>query len=162
MADAIDKSKLIVPGLAGIYDGLADYAYSLLRFSCGALLVTGGWVKIIGGSVAKYNEAGALIGGAAGYMAKLNFPIPEVLAWYVGILELVGGVMLAIGLLTRLVAIQVVVFMFVAAFVVHSQIAWFWTNRGMEMPLLWLAVAIVIFARGGGKWSVDGSMSKEF
>ena len=69
--------------------------------------------------------------------------------------------MLAIGLLTRLVAIQIVGFMAVAAFVVHSG-AWFWTGRGMEMPLLLMVIAIVIFIRGGHHWSVDKTLSKEF
>ena len=69
--------------------------------------------------------------------------------------------MLAIGLLTRLVAIQFIGFMAVAAFVVHSN-AWFWTAKGMEMPLLLLLIAIVIGIRGGHHWSVDKTLSKEF
>lgn len=160
MADTIDRSRLYIPGLAGLYEGLAGLGHPLLRFACGALLVPHGWSKIVGGAVAQYDPTGALVGGTAGFMAKMNFPIPEVLAWYIGLLELVGGALLAIGLLTRFVAIQVVGFMFVAAFVVHSG-DWFWTSRGMEMPLLWLAVAIYLFVRGGGNLSVDRAMSKE-
>lgn len=161
MADASENTKLIIPGLGGLYDGLADLAYPFLRVCYGAFFIPHGWAKVVGGAVAKYNEAGALVGGTAGFMAKMNFPMPEALAWYIGILELVGGAMLAIGLLTRFIAIQFIGFMVVAAFVVHNQ-AWFWNARGMEMPLLLLIIAIVIFIRGGHHWSVDKKLSKEF
>ena len=161
MAEASDNTRLIIPGLRGLYEGLAEFAYPFVRFCFGAFFVPHGWAKIIGGSVAKYNEAGVLIGGTAAGMAKRHFPIPEELAWYIGILELVGGTMLAIGLLTRLVAIQFIGFMFVAAFFVHSG-AWFWTSKGMEMPLILMVIAIAIFIRGGGRLSVDKNLSKEF
>lgn len=161
MADTLDRSKLYVPALGGLYDRLSGLAYPLLRFACGALLIPHGWSKIIGGAVAKYDEAGALVGGTAGFMAKAGFPAPEILAWYIGLLELVGGALIAIGLFTRPVALLVVGFMFVAAVTVHGG-AWFWTSRGMEMPLLWMVVAIVIFIRGGGNLSVDGARQKQF
>lgn len=161
MAEQTDRSRLFIPALGCVYDRLGDFAYPLLRFTCGALLVPHGWSKVIGGAVAKYNEAGVLVGGTAGFMAKMNFPAPEALAWYIGLLELVGGAMIAIGLYTRAVAALVIGFLFVAAFVVHSG-AWFWTSRGMEMPLFWLAVAVVIFIRGGGRCSVDSRLSKTF
>ena len=132
-----------------------------MRFCFGAFFIPHGWVKIIGGTVAKYNEAGALVGGTAGFMAKMNFPAPEALAWYIGILELVGGAMLAIGLLTRLMAIQFVGFMLVAATVVNTA-SWWWTKGGREMPLILLVIAIAIFIRGGGRLSVDKTLSKEF
>ena len=161
MARTIDRSRLYIPALAGLYNGLGKYMYPLLRFTCGALLVPHGWAKVIGGSVAKYNEAGALVGGTAAGMAKMGFPAPEMLAWYIGLLELVGGTMLAIGLLTRFVAAQVAGFMFVAAFVAHSG-AWFWTQKGMEFPLFWMIVAFIVLIRGGGDLSVDRRLSKEF
>lgn len=161
MTDASENTKLIIPGLGDLYERLADLAYPFLRVCYGAFFIPHGWAKIVGGAVAKYNEAGALVGGTAGFMAKMNFPVPEALAWYIGILELVGGAMLAIGLFTRLIAIQFIGFMAVAAYVVHSK-EWFWTSRGMEMPLILLVIAIVIFIRGGHHWSVDKSLPKEF
>ena len=161
MAEATEKSRLFIPALGGLYGGLADLAYPFLRFCYGAFYIPHGWAKIVDGDVAKYNEAGALVGGTAAGMTKMNFPAPELLAYYIGALELVGGAMLAIGLLTRFIAIQYVGFMAIAAFVVHSK-TWFWTAKGMEMPLLLLVVAIVIFIRGGHHWSVDKKLSKEF
>jgi len=161
MADAPTSSRLIIPALGDLYGGLARFAYPFLRFCYGAFFVPHGWSKLVGGSVARYNETGALIGGTAAGMTTMNFPMPEVLAWYIGTLELVGGTMLAIGLLTRLMAIQFVGFMFVAAFIVHSS-AWFWTAKGMEMPLILMVIGLVIFLRGGGHLSVDKALPREF
>ncbi len=151
MSEPIDRTRLLIPGLAGLYDGLSDFAYPLLRAGIGAWFIPHGWAKIIDGGVA----------GTAGFMTKLGFPIPEVLAYYIGYLELIGGALLVIGLLTRLVAIQFAAFMFVAAVFVNTA-SWWWTKGGMEMPLLLLGRALVIFIRGGGNLSVDKSLSKEF
>lgn len=161
MARTIDRSRLCIPALAGLYNGLGKYMYPLLRFTCGAFLVPHGWAKVIGGSVARYNEAGALVGGTAGFMAKMGFPAPEALAWYIALLELVGGAMMAIGFLTRVVAAQVIGFMFVAAFVVNAD-KWFWNGPGMEFPVFWMIVAFIVLIRGGGDLSVDCRLSKEF
>jgi putative oxidoreductase len=152
---------LIIPALGGLYNGLANLTYPFLRFCYGAFFIPHGWVKIVDGGVAKYNEAGVLVGGLAGGLAKMNIPAPEAMAWYLGLLELVGGAMLAVGLLTRVVAAQLVGFMAVAAFMVHSE-TWFWTDKGMEVPLLLMVIGIVILIRGGHHWSIDKALPKEF
>ena len=70
--------------------------------------------------------------------------------------------LLVIGLLTRVVAVQVVVFMFVAVFFVHSGFGYFWNKAGWEMPLMWMLLAIVVLIRGGGDFSIDKKLGKEF
>ena len=52
-------------------------------------------------------------------------------------------------------------FMAVAAFHVHWKIGYFWTGRGLEMPLLLLILALVILIRGGGEYSVDRRIGRE-
>ncbi len=151
MSESMDRSRLFVPGLAGINDGLSDFAYPLVRAGFGAILIPHGWAKIIDGGVT----------GTAGFMTKLGFPIPEVLAYYIGYLELFGGALLVIGLLTRLVAIQFAAFMFVAAVFVNTT-SWWWTKGGTELPLLLLVLALVIYIHGGHNLSVDKSVSKKF
>jgi putative oxidoreductase len=161
MTSPIDRSRLIIPAFGPIYDALANLAYPFLRVCFGLFFVPHGWAKLINGSVATYDAAGKLVGGTAAGMMKRGFPAPEALAYYIGGLELIGGVLIAVGLLTRFVAAQIVGFMFVAAFVVHKS-TWFWTAKGMEMPLILMVVAIVICVRGGGAYSVDRTLSKEF
>src|SRR6266487_3702712 len=75
--------------------------------------------------------------------------------------EMVGGVLMVIGFLTRPVAALFFGFMAVAAFHVHWKIGYFWTGRGLEMPLLLLILALVILIRGGGKYSVDRRIGRE-
>ena len=84
------------------------------------------------------------------------------LAVYIALLELVGGTLLAVGLLTRLVAVQVVGFMAVSAFYVHWGDGFFWNNHGFEYPLFWGVVALAIAVRGGDRLSIDRLIGKEF
>ena len=82
-------------------------------------------------------------------------------AHYIGWLEFLGGICLILGLLTRPVAALFAGFMFVAAFHVHMQIGWFWTNRGMEVPTYLLLICLAIVIRGGGPLSLDSRLGRE-
>ncbi len=148
---ATREPQPLIPALGGIYDALSPYAYPLIRFVCGAALIPHGWGKIIGGGV----------GGTANFMGSIGIEPALFFAWYIGLLELIGGTLLAVGFLTRLWAIQVLGFMVVAAFYVHWGNGYYWTNAGYEMPLFWGIVALAILFRGGGRLSVDRAMGKE-
>jgi len=82
-------------------------------------------------------------------------------AYYIGCLEFFGGICLVLGLLTRPVAALFAGFMLVAAFHVHMQIGWFWTNRGMEVPFYLLLICLAILIRGGGPLSLDSRLGRE-
>jgi putative oxidoreductase len=60
------------------------------------------------------------------------------------------------------VAACFIIFMYVAAFHYNNQFGWWWTKGGMEMPLLLLGIAIAIFIRGGGLYSLDRRIGREF
>ena len=49
----------------------------------------------------------------------------------------------------------------VATFYFNWRYGYFWTKGGLEMPLLLLWIAIVIFIRGGGEYSVDRRIGRE-
>jgi putative oxidoreductase len=72
-----------------------------------------------------------------------------------------GGICLILGLLTRPVAALFAGFMLVAAFHVHAPIGWFWTKRGMEVPLYLLLISLAILIRGGGPLSLDNRLGRE-
>lgn len=145
------RPQRIIPGLGAVYDALAPCAYPLIRFVTGATLIPHGWGKIIGGGV----------GGTANFMGSIGIEPALFFAWYIGLLELVGGTLLAVGFLTRLWAIQVVGFMVVAAFYVHWGNGYFWTNGGFEFPLFLGLVALAIAIRGGGRLSIDRALGRE-
>jgi putative oxidoreductase len=69
--------------------------------------------------------------------------------------------MLAIGLYTRIIAAAFAIEMAVISFAVLWP-NWSWGRRGMEYALFMGVVALAIFLRGGGRWSVDNLMRKEF
>ncbi len=164
MATTEAKTEYYVGFLGGIWDSLAKFAYPLVRITCGALLIPHGLDKFFGEAAKGTSFLMAMTLGGHGKEAG---PFAESwLPWtyYIGALELVGGILLVIGLLTRVVAAQVVVFMFVATFFVHLGFGFFWFKNpaGYEMPLMWLLLAIVVLIRGGGDYSIDKKLGKEF
>ncbi len=155
--------KRIIPVFGKIYDAFAPLAYPLVRVTCGALLIPHGIAKLFQGAYEGTAFFMAMsLGGypkeQAGEFAAEWVPM----AYYLGVLELVGGAMLTVGLLTRIIAAQVAVFMFVAMFFVHWQYGYFWNKAGWEMPLMWLLLSIVVLIRGGGAYSLDAKIGKEF
>ena len=141
----------LIPQLSPLYDALTPYSWPLVRFAAGAMLIPHGWDKFVGGSLS----------GVAGYMSSLGIQPGIFWATYIGLLELVGGTLLVIGLLTRFVAIQVFGFMMVAAFFVHWSNGFMWATGGFEYPLFWGLVARAIAIRGAGPLSVDAAIGKE-
>lgn len=55
----------------------------------------------------------------------LGLPFPELLAFLAGWTELIGGILLVFGLLTRLISIPLMITMVVAMTSVHSENGWF-------------------------------------
>ncbi len=83
--------------------------------------------------------------------------MPPVLHWTAGSIELVGGLLIAIGLFTRPAAFISSGLMAVAYFMAHQPQALFpVVNRG-ELAVLYCWVFLFIAARGPGIWSVDAS-----
>jgi putative oxidoreductase len=143
MYDSIDhRSRHLVPGLAGIYAALDSYSWPLVRAATGLFFVPHGMQKLFG------FWGGDLAKTAAGF-AKQGLEPGMFWATYIGCLELFGGLLLAIGLLTRPVAALFCGFMFVAAFHVTIQRGWFWSNGGMEVSLYLLLICLAILVRGG-------------
>lgn len=68
--------------------------------------------------------------------------------------ELIGGIFVLLGLLTRLGALFIAIVMLVAIFGVHLN-AFFANNKGFEYPLALLAMALALLIAGGGQASVD-------
>lgn len=161
MASNEAKTEYYVGFLGGIWESLAKYAYPFLRISIGLFFIPHGYVKLFGGAAKEISFFMAMTLGGHGKEAG---PFAESwLPWtyYIGVLEFVGGILLVLGLFTRIVAAQIIGFMLVAAAYVHAG-NWFWTNRGSEMPILLGLLAIVLLIRGSGDYSIDKKLGKEF
>lgn len=88
-----------------------------------------------------------LIQGVTG----MGFPMPVVFAWAAALSEFAGGILIALGLLTRPAALFLGFTMAVAAFVVHAADPF----QVKEMALLFLAACVLLLFTGAGKYSVD-------
>ena len=156
MAETQDKRELIVPALGGIYETLGPWAFPLVRVAAGAILMVHGYVKLF-------------LGGAAFIADKilpnLGFYPSHVWAYFLGVLELVGGLMIVVGLFTRpIIAFMLVIEFLIITFGWNFRFGFSFTNPGggYEYPLLWLIVFVSIAIRGGGRYSVDQRIGKEF
>jgi putative oxidoreductase len=72
-----------------------------------------------------------------------------------GILELVGGLLFAIGLFTRPVAFVLAGDMAVAYFMAHAPRSFFPLLNGGEGAILYCFVFLYFFIAGAGVWSLD-------
>ena len=95
----------------------------------------------------------------AGRFATLGIPSPELFGPFVGAFEIVCGLLILLGLLTRLAVVPTLVIMAVAIYttqlpVLEKEGFWFMANRirtdySMVLGSLFLLIA------GGGRWSLD-------
>lgn len=154
MSSQFPSPSPLIPILAPVYARLSPLAEPMLRLVAGGLLVPHGAQKLFG-----------MFGGygldATGQFFAAKLGLPPALALIAGLIEFVGGLMLAVGLCTRPVAALVAGLMGVAVVQVHWVNGFFWTAGGVEYPLLWGFVALFFMLRGGGKISVDGLIGRE-
>ena len=88
--------------------------------------------------------------------------LPEVgtLLWVGAVLELVGGLLLLVGLLSRFVAFILSGEMAVAYWMFHAPQSTFPSVNKGEAAILFCFIFLYIAAAGPGAWSVDGSRTK--
>ena len=72
--------------------------------------------------------------------------------------ELLGGVVVGLGFLTRVGAFFIACVMLTAILGVHLPNGFFAANRGYEYPLALLAMALALLISGGGQASVDRAL----
>lgn len=136
-----------------------DTALLVLRVGCGLVFIPHGFSKVFAS------------GGVSNFAQSLpSYGIPAFLGYLAAYSELVGGSLLIAGLLTRIDALLLGATMFVAAFVVQLPDALrdpdsgknkvFAAIRGIELPLSILAVMIALVLMGGGRYSVDGLITR--
>jgi putative oxidoreductase len=137
--------------LRSLRERMEPLSYLLLRVAFGLMLMTHGIPKILGRSHGSMADpmAGSvhLIGNV------LHLPAAPLIGWFIALLEGVGGLMLALGLLTRLIAPLVVVQMLVISWLLAPTFPWI--DRGFEYPLMLVFVVLLVAVRGGGPNSLD-------
>ena len=143
---SIEPNSLFVPALAPVYRSGHDGVETLLRLVAGGFLVIHGAGKIV-------DPFGAvqMVEGLGFYPGVLWSPL-------LAITEFFGGILLAIGLLTRPAA-------FAATIVLLVTVYFHWIQldqgfSGAEKSLLWAAMTFYFVIRGGNRHSVDSRLKK--
>ncbi len=97
---------------------------------------------------------------AAYFAGKLGFTPGVFWAGLAGGGELFGGLLVLLGIFTRVGAFFIAAVMVVAIVKVHRGA--FFLPGGMEFALVLLGVALALLIKGGGRLSLDGALGKRF
>ncbi|MBM3650981.1 MAG: DoxX family protein [Alphaproteobacteria bacterium] len=101
-----------------------------------------------------------------GLVKHLAFPgpfsralAPGELVWFAGLIEIVGGILITLGLFTRWTAFVCSGLMAFAYFIGHSGRALYPILNGGNLSILYCFVFLYIFFAGPGPWSIDAKRS---
>jgi putative oxidoreductase len=149
------STRLYIPAFSGLYDSLEPYALPALRVVMGLTLFPHGAQKAFGwfggAGFAKFTQ----IFDTIGYKPAAFWVTIVMLT------EMIGGLCLALGLFTRVAALFIAIFM-INAVLFTSAKGFFWTAGGLEYSLIIGIVALVFLIRGGGRYSLDAALGREF
>lgn len=95
--------------------------------------------------------------GFEGWLSSLNIPMPALQARMAMAFELVGGVLMALGLFTRVGCLMCFAVMLVAAVIGHKGGGYLITNNppGNEYTVNLAGICAVLFLLGPGPYSLD-------
>jgi uncharacterized membrane protein YphA (DoxX/SURF4 family) len=100
----------------------------------------------------------------AGRFEIIGLPSPEFLGSFVGTFEILCGVSILLGLLTRLASIPLIIIMLVAFATTKSEVyleKGFWELlHGSRTDWAALLGSIFLLINGGGLWSIDYKLMK--
>ena len=129
---------------------LMDIGLLLLRLTTGLTLAAHGAQKLFGWF------GGPGLGRTAQFFEELGFPRGHRHALVAGLVEIGGGLILSLGLVTPFAAATIVSVMLVGAVSVHVKNGFFAQNGGYEYALLLGVAALTLAFTGPGSLSLDG------
>jgi uncharacterized membrane protein YphA (DoxX/SURF4 family) len=135
-----------------LFETHAPAAVILVRLIVGAIFLSEG--------IQKFLYPGDL---GVGRFTKIGIPSPEIMAPFVGVVEIVCGTLILIGLLTRLAAVLLIIDMIVAISTTKIPIllkSGFWA-MAHEARTDWamLLGSIFLLVVGAGPWSIDAGIA---
>ncbi|HLC66951.1 MAG TPA: DoxX family protein [Candidatus Nanoarchaeia archaeon] len=118
-----------------------EYFYFIFRVLVGLLFFQHGAMKVLG-----------WFGGTASAAWSLM--------WVVGLLEILAGLVIALGFFTRLAALGGVALMLIIYFKVHAPQGLAPIMNKGELALLYFAIFLMLLIHGAGKWGLERAMLK--
>lgn len=110
-----------------------------MRVVTALIFVAHAVVRIIGSTIDHFGE----------FLDSKGFVFGILIVWILTIYEIVGGLLLAIGIFTRWLALGFIIIIFVGIIIIHAGNGWFVGEHGtggMEYSFLLIAALIVIAA----------------
>jgi len=95
------------------------------------------------------------ISSVATWFGTLGIPFPTLNAYLAASTELLGVVLLTLGLFTRLISLPLIVVMIVAITTVHLGHGFSAGDNGFEIPLYYMLFLALFASFGAGKFSLD-------
>jgi putative oxidoreductase len=145
---------LIYPQLGALYQTLAPVAEAALRVMVGLALVPHG-LRMTFGFFPTTGQPLRNIGMLGDYLEKQGYRPGKLWAVAISLTQLICGPLLALGLLTRLAAVPIVLFLLVTNVERWRVGRYFWNQLGLEYTLMWTLAAIYFLIHGGGAYSLD-------
>jgi putative oxidoreductase len=132
---------------------LAAVAPVIVRVIVGLIMAAHGWQKLQGGP-----------SNMSGFLGGLGVPAPGLFAWILTLGELLGGLALVVGLLSRLAALGLIIDLVLAILLVKVNtglIAPQGGGAGAELDLALIAGFVAVLLLGPGRPSLDHALGIE-
>lgn len=123
-----------------------DATLLLLRLALGVVFIAHGYDRLFIDGMAE----------TVGQFSAWEIPQAKLSAWITVIVEILGGAMLAIGLLTTAVAGVLLLLVLAALYFVHLDHGFFVAEGGVELTLVLAVALLVVIVFGSGRASLDG------
>jgi len=130
-----------------------DAALLFVRLVVGLAMAAHGAQKLFGWF------GGYGLAGTGGFFEGLGFRPGRVFAFFAGLGETGGGLLIALGLGGALGPALIVMVMLVAIFTVHISKGFFITNGGWELNAVYIAASVGLAYVGYGAYSLDNAFA---
>jgi putative oxidoreductase len=128
---------------------LAGFAPLILRVMAGIVMAVHGWQKLTEVGPANFGRQA---------LANLGVPLPVFMGYVVTFVELIGGILLIVGLLSRIAALILAIEMVFTTLLVKTNVGFIappGSGAGAELDLILLAAFLTILLVGPGRLSLD-------
>jgi putative oxidoreductase len=138
-------------------DAIEPYGGVLLRIVVGAMLIPHGIGRLFG-------IGGQGLAGNAAWLETNGLAAGEMLAALMGVMELLGGILIMLGLLTRPVAL-VIVALIALQVLLYWPNGYFWLTGGPSSnagrwSIVWALAVLAVALQGSGERSLDGVLRR--
>lgn len=100
--------------------------------------------------------------GIVSWFTELGMPLPKLNAFLATGAEVLGFILLFIGLATRIISVPLIIVMIVAIMTVHIGNGFEAGNNGFEIPLYYMFMLFSLIVNGPGRVSIDALIKKYF